>query len=181
MHDEGEEFRDVLQWCKYYCIWSGIKAVGSMNFPMDIIVLADELDDTVGDMVEVDNGRVTVQAHCMKLVAVLCIMKKIFHGSIAHKKISKLKRHTLDRLADLMVTSQQRKTASFHLIGDKDGLVMHNLLAVCTCFDQVCNQAYEVNAYNSLIHMLCLSSLQLQNYCMTKTPSYWKFKGSGMM
>ena len=62
-----------------------------MNLSTDVVVLANELDHTVGDMVEVDNGRVSVKAHSMKLVAVLHRMKKRLCGSASCKKDQDMK------------------------------------------------------------------------------------------
>lgn len=76
MCDEGEKFWNVLQWCKYHCIWPSIKGVGSTDFPMNVIILADELDDSVRDIVQVDNGGISVQTHSVKLVAVLHRIKR---------------------------------------------------------------------------------------------------------
>ena len=71
MLDEGEKLRNIVQRCKYHGVGSSVKAIRSTDLPTDAVVLADELDDAVRDGVEVDNGRVSVQAHRMKLVAVL--------------------------------------------------------------------------------------------------------------
>ena len=74
--NEGEKLRNVVQRCKYHCVGSSVKAIRSTDLPMDAVVLADELDDAVGDVIEVDDGRVSVQAHRMKLVTVLQRTKK---------------------------------------------------------------------------------------------------------
>ena len=80
--DEGKELRHVPRHCIHHCIRPSIERVRGLHTSRHVMAMArnldavgivagEERDDEARDVVEIEDGRICVQAHRVELVAVL--------------------------------------------------------------------------------------------------------------